>query len=59
VTDIKKVASGFTFVVFQHVGRSINEAHIFLLGIVIFLAQVLFSDVALECIRKTLCTDVM
>jgi ribonuclease HI len=59
VTDILKVASGFTSVVFQHVGRSINEAAHTLARSCNFSSSGFISDVAPECIRRTLCIDVM
>jgi ribonuclease HI len=59
VTDILKVASGFTSVVFQHVGRSINEASHTLARSCNFSSLGFISDVAPECIRRTLCFDVM
>jgi ribonuclease HI len=59
VLDIKELAMGFSSVAFRHVNRSLNEAAHVLARTCDVNSKGFISSLAPDCIRKTLCIDVM
>jgi ribonuclease HI len=59
VLGIKKLAMGFSSVAFHHVNRSLNEAAHILARTCDVTSNGFISSLVPECIRKTLCIDIM
>jgi ribonuclease HI len=59
VLDIKRLVESFSSATFRHVNRSLNEAAHILARTCDVSSQGFISSLAPECIRKTLCIDVM
>jgi ribonuclease HI len=59
VQDIRVMAADFSVVSFRHVNRSLNEAAHILARSYNLASQGFISDFAPECIRETLCNDVV
>jgi hypothetical protein len=59
VQDIKSLAANFTSILFDHVRRQYNEsAHILARSAELFVSSI-FRNSAPDCIRKTLCNDLL